>query len=112
MAKDQVDIGNKYAQDTLDDSADQAPLSLVRLQKVFHLLRPFAQGLNVVLHNCHVLLKSVGALNQGVVLLDTLREQINLDPHHRPVTGVGAQHAYVRDNTADKSNINRFQATP
>lgn len=85
LAKDQVDIGNKYAQDTLDDSGTKRHCHSFDFKKC-SIYSSFVQGLNVVLHNRHVLLKSVGALNQGVVLLDTLREQINLDLHHRPVT--------------------------
>ena len=79
--------------------------------KLFHLLRPFRQRLNVVFHNGYGLLEPIGTLNQGVVFLDVLRQQIDPDLHHRSIFRVGAQHAHERDDTADKGNNNRFQAT-
>ena len=54
-----------------------------------------------MLYDGHVLLKPVGALNQGVVLFNALRQDVGLDLHHRAVAGVGAQRACKRDDTTN-----------
>ena len=64
-----------------------------------------------MLYDGHVLLKPVGAFNQGVVLFNALRQDVGLDLHHRAVAGVGAQRACERDDTTNKDNNIRFQTT-
>ena len=59
------------------------------------------QGLDVVLRDSHVLLESVGALQDLVVLLDLLREGVELDLHDGSALGVGKDHPNQRYDTGN-----------
>ena len=59
------------------------------------------QGLDVVLRDSHVLFESVGALQDLVVLLDLLREGVELDLHDGSALRVGKDHPNQRYDTGN-----------
>lgn len=80
------------------DGVHQAPLALRRAESAAAIrclsetrssTHPLIGLLYVAMVRGHVLLPAVGALNQAVVLLDTLRELVEKHLHHGATARVG-----------------------